>query len=369
MRKPSFSLSSERRLTTLILADRYNLAEYDMEQLEIDGSFGEGGGQILRTTVTFAAITGRPITLHSIRGGREKPGLQPQHLAAVRAAQTLCDAEVKGDAVNSMFLSFRPRKPVEAGHYRFDIGTAGSTSLVLQTVFPALAMCDGTSQVTVTGGTHNPKAPTVDYLHEVFEQTISHFGWLLDIECPTPGFYPAGGGRLEAKVYPAKPRPFDLDTFATEHGVTAIAHSSIPREDLFARAKDHLAVRHRNSSMPLRFERILSEGPSPGVGLTLVAANGFYRAGFSALGARQKSMEKVCDEAYDEYRVWASGAPGLDEHLADQLAPLAALTQGHSVWRTQTVSDHLRTVLKVIEWFGMATTDLDEETGVVRVSR
>lgn len=339
-----------------------------MEPLIIDGSFGEGGGQILRTSVTFAAITGRAIEIHSIRGKRPKPGLQPQHLVAVRAAAELCGAELKGDAAQSMFLSFRPARAAEPGSYRFDIGTAGSASLVLQTVFPVLSILEAPSQVTVIGGTHNPKAPTIDYVREVFTPTISHFGWRLEVDCPTPGFFPVGGGRVEARIHPAEPREIDLDTFSTEHTLLAVAHSSIRREDLFERAKDHLAVRHRRSTMPLKFERILSDGPSPGIGLTLIAANGHHRAGFTSLGARQKTMEKVCDEAYDEYHAWVSGTPGLDEHLADQLVPLAALTPGHSSWRTQTVSEHLRTVLQVTEWFGLATTDIDEESGLVRVT-
>lgn len=340
-----------------------------VDHLEIDGSFGEGGGQILRTTLTFAAVTGRAIQLHSIRGGRPKPGLRPQHLAAVHAAQAICGAEVKGDAVNSMFLSFRPTKPVEPGYFHFDIGTAGSTSLVLQTIFPALALLTEPSTVTITGGTHNPKAPTVDYLTEVFAPTIGHFGWYVDIDCQTPGFYPAGGGRVEAKILPSEGRAFELDGFPPEHRLTALIHSSIPREDLFTRAKSKIAAAHEGSRFPLEFETILKDGPSPGISVGLFAVSGYHRAGFSALGERNKSMELVCGEAYAEYAAWRDGEPALDEHLADQLVPLAALTQGQHAWRTHKVTDHLRTVLQLVEWFEMGSTVLDEETGLVRVSR
>jgi RNA 3'-terminal phosphate cyclase (ATP) len=340
-----------------------------MDSLEINGSFGEGGGQILRTSLTFSAITGRPIQIHSVRGGRAKPGLQPQHLAAVHAAQSICDAEVKGDAVGSMFLSFRPTRSVEPGRFEFDIGTAGSTCLVLQTVFPALALLGAPSMVTVKGGTHNPKAPTVDYLTQVFEPTISHFGWHLDIACETPGFYPRGGGRIDATIRPADPRPIELAGFPEEHRLTVVIHSSMDRDDLFARTHNAIGGHHKDDSAPLQFVDLMKPGPSPGIGLTLVAANGFHRAGFTALGERRKSMEAVCEEAYAEYASWRGDPPGLDEHLADQLVPLAALTQGQNEWRTHRPSEHLRTVLQLVEWFDMGSTLLDEETGLVRVSR
>lgn len=340
-----------------------------MDYLEIDGSFGEGGGQILRTTLTFAAVTGRAVQMHSIRGGRPKPGLAAQHLASVHAAQALCDAQVKGDAVGSRFLSFRPTKPVEPGDYRFDIGTAGSTSLVIQTVFPALALCSEPSSVTVTGGTHNPKAPTVDYLTEVFSPSVSPFGWFLELDCPTPGFFPAGGGRVDARILPSDPRTIELDGFPDEHRLTAILHSSIDRDDLFARAKSRIGASHEGSSAPLQFEPIFKRGPSPGISVGLFAASGHHRAGFTALGARNKPMEAVCDEAYSEYADWRSSEPALDEHLADQLVPLAALSQGQHEWRTHRVTDHLRTVLQLVEWFGMGSTVLEEDTGLVRVSR
>lgn len=339
-----------------------------MAEVTIDGSFGEGGGQILRTSLTFAAITGMPIQFHSIRAGRAKPGLQPQHLAAVRAAQTLCAAEVKGDAAGSMFLSFRPTKPVEAGHYRFDIGTAGSTNLVLQTVFPALARLEGESTVTVTGGTHNPMAPSVDYLREVFIPCVSGFGWQLDIACDTPGFYPAGGGRIDATIRTADPRPFDLIAFPGDHMLAATMTSTIGREDLFTRAQNHLRSRHEGKDTPFQFQAHELRSASQGLGLLLVAGNGFHRAGFSALGERRRTMEQVVDGVYDEYTAWTQARPAVDEHLADQLAPLAALTPGHSQWVTQEVTDHLRTVLQVIEWFELASTGIDEETGLVHVT-
>lgn len=335
-----------------------------MEPLVIDGSFGEGGGQILRTSCTLAAITGRPIEIHSIRGKRPKPGLQAQHLVAVLAAAELCNGELKGAAKGSMFLSFIPTKPAEPGEYRFDIGTAGSTTLVLQTVFPILSVAGGPSRVTITGGTHNPKAPTFDYIDHVYVPSIRPFGWNLRLACPTPGFFPAGGGRVEAEIELATPRPIDLTVFPAEHDICSIAHTSIMGRDLLSRTRNTLAQLHDG---PMKFEEIANEGPSPGVGLTLVASNEHYRAGFSELGERGVRMETVCERAYSAYDTWRKSPPALEEHLADQLAPLAALTEGESRWRAQVVSEHLRTVLQVIQWFGLAETELNEETGEVRV--
>lgn len=339
-----------------------------MDALTIDGSFGEGGGQILRTCLAFAAITGKPIQIQSIRGGRAKPGLQPQHLASVHAAQTICEAEVKGDANGSLFLSFRPTKPVEPGHFRFDIGTAGSANLVLQTVFPALARCDGPSEVTITGGTHNPMAPSFDYIANVFAPCVGGFGWSLDAACDTPGFFPAGGGRLDVHIEPADPKPIELVAFPSDHLLRSVMVSTIGREDLFTRAHNRLISRHEGKDVPFQFEALEQRGQSEGLSVLLYAANGVHRAGFSALGERRRTMEQVVDGVYDEYEAWAAAKPAVDEHLGDQLAPLAALTPGHSEWVVQKVTEHLRTVLQVIEWFELASTGIDEETGLVHVT-
>ena len=169
----------------------------------IDGSFGEGGGQILRSSLGLALVTGEAVRLENIRAGREKPGLRRQHLTAVNAAVEVGAAEVKGNRMGSQELYFSP-KTVKAGEYHFSVGTAGSTTLVLQTVLPALMKADDKSVLTIEGGTHNPMAPPFDHLARAFLPILKRIGWQVRAELEKPGFFPAGGGRIKVSIEPAE---------------------------------------------------------------------------------------------------------------------------------------------------------------------
>ena len=169
--------------------------------LVIDGRTGEGGGQVLRTSLALSMITGIPVTLEHIRAKRTKPGLMRQHLTCVRAAKAVCGARVTGDEVRSSRLVFEPGEVVP-GEYDFAIGTAGSTSLVLQTVLPALMLAAEPSVVRVSGGTHNQKAPPADYIERVFAPLLGRIGPQVEVEMVRAGFYPAGGGLLQAAITP-----------------------------------------------------------------------------------------------------------------------------------------------------------------------
>ncbi|MEQ1823658.1 MAG: RNA 3'-terminal phosphate cyclase [Fimbriimonadaceae bacterium] len=317
------------------------------DNLKIDGSYGEGGGQILRTACSLAAITGRSIEIENIRGKRPKPGLQAQHLVAVKAAGTLCAASLEGAELGSTRLKFEPHSHALPGSYTFEIGTAGSCTLVLQTVLPILAMSKGDSRVQISGGTHNPKAPTIDYFANVFLPTIRRFGWDAEVECVRPGFFPAGGGQVVATIRPSAPEPIDLDLNHTDTQLTCITHGSIERPDLYDRVRARVLAKHPRA----QFEEIFREGPSPGVAVTLVADG---VAGFSALGAKGRTMEQVADEALQDYAAWLKGPSGFEEYLADQLVLPAIFAQSPSRYRVAVVSEHLTTVLKVVEWFGLA---------------
>lgn len=168
----------------------------------IDGSIGEGGGQILRTALALSMVTGQPFRIENIRAGREKPGLLRQHLTAVNAAATICTATVDGAAIGSRELTFTPEK-AKPGEYTFSIGSAGSTTLVLQTVLPALLTADGPSSLTLEGGTHNPHAPPIDFLERTFLPLINRMGPTVTVTLERAGFYPAGGGRVVVKIQPA----------------------------------------------------------------------------------------------------------------------------------------------------------------------
>jgi RNA 3'-terminal phosphate cyclase (ATP) len=171
--------------------------------ITIDGSEGEGGGQILRTSLALSLVTGQPFRMERIRAKRQKPGLLRQHLTAVEAAKTVGCAEVAGADMNSQTLEFRPEL-VTPGNYRFAVGTAGSATLVLQTVLPSLLTASATSTSTLEGGTHNPLAPPFDFLARSFMPLIHRMGPCVELELKTPGFFPAGGGRFNARIEPVK---------------------------------------------------------------------------------------------------------------------------------------------------------------------
>ena len=171
--------------------------------LTIDGSHGEGGGQVVRTALSLSAVTGRPFVLNKVRAKRRKPGLKRQHLTAVRAAAKICNADIVGDTLNSDRLEFYP-KPIVAGDYFFQIGTAGSTTLVAQTVLPALFMADGQSEIRVQGGTHNPLAPPFDFLQRVYFPCLRAVGVELNSELMRYGFFPAGGGEFKVGIQPVQ---------------------------------------------------------------------------------------------------------------------------------------------------------------------
>jgi len=174
--------------------------------IHIDGSYGEGGGQVLRTSLSLAAITGNPISIYNVRAGRKNPGLAAQHLTGVRATAAICDAEVRGDALGSMMLEFIPGKAVQAGNYTFDVsearqgGSAGAITLVLQTILLPLALATGDSQVTLKGGTHVPFSPPMTYIEQVYLPTLKQMGMEAELKLNSWGWYPQGGGVVELLV-------------------------------------------------------------------------------------------------------------------------------------------------------------------------
>src|SRR5512136_2571133 len=178
--------------------------------ITIDGSQGEGGGQILRTSLALSLVTGQPFRMERIRAKRQKPGLLKQHLTAVEAAKTVGCAEVTGAALGSQTLEFKPG-PVTPGNYRFAVGTAGSATLVLQTVLPPLLVASGPSTLTLEGGTHNPFAPPFDFLARCFAPVVERMGPRIELKLHRPGFFPAGGGQFEAQITPVnRLKPIDL---------------------------------------------------------------------------------------------------------------------------------------------------------------
>ena len=318
----------------------------------IDGSQGEGGGQILRTSVALAAALGLDVSIVNIRAKRPRPGLAQQHLAAVRAAAAVCQGELSGDQLGSTELTFRAGR-VQAGTHRLEIPTAGSTVLVLQTIIPALALSMGDSQVTVGGGTHNPFAPCFEYLRDVFSVLASATGLQMYFEMARPGFYPAGGGEITMRIR-GTGGPEDLKPlrYASRgelryiEGVSGAARS-LPAHVVERQAQQALgrlaAVGHQAS-----VEQAVWESKSPGSVVFLRAVFTRSVAGFFSLGKRGKPAERVADEAADALLAFLDSDGAVDAHAADQLLAMSALCPGESRLRTERVTSHLLTVADVV---------------------
>jgi RNA 3'-terminal phosphate cyclase (ATP) len=336
--------------------------------LTIDGSFGEGGGQILRTALALAAILQRPIEIRHIRGGRKKPGLRPQHLAAVKALATVTSAQVRGAEVGSTHLYFEPRQ-LEGGAYTLDIGTAGSTGLVLQAIMPGLLFAKDPSQVTITGGTHVPWSPCFHYLKEVFVPALLEMGCTVSLEIGSWGWYPKGGGRVVTSISPVGGLSA-LERTARRRltGIHVLSGVSNLPASIGERQRDQvLKCLRAQGYAPTRIE--LLKGPSPGPGTVVFVKAEFEKgaAGFTSLGQRGKPAETVADEASSAFLEFMASGAAVDSHLADQLLLSMALAQGRSCFVAEAITEHLRTNIWVIEQFLSVAFEVDEPSGTVSV--
>lgn len=328
----------------------------------IDGSKGEGGGQMLRTSLSLSCITGAAFRMVGIRKSRKKPGLMPQHLTGVRAMKEISQAVVSGDVSSSMELTFQPSR-VSAGAYAFDIGTAGSVSLLLQTLLPPLLLADGPSTLNLTGGTHVPFSPVYDYIQEVFFPMLNHMGISVHSSIKRYGFYPKGGGRISVEVGPVKEiKP--IRCFKDEHplqlsGTSGVANLPITIAQRQIRsAKQCLA--------DAGFDAVLEprDVPSPSAGTFLfLRAEKGYPAGFSSLGERGKRAETVGREACLQLLPHLATGSCFDPHLSDQIVLYLALARSGSVFSTSRVTNHLITNLEVIEKFIDISWSVDVKEG------
>lgn len=317
--------------------------------LTVDGSFGEGGGQILRSSLALSLVTGTPFRIIDIRKRRRRPGLRQQHLTAVRAAATIAQAKLEGDEIGSLELSFVPRPP-SGGEYTFSIGTAGSTMLVLQTVLPALLLAQEKSKLVLEGGTHNPQSPTFEFLARAYLPLVQRMGATVRAFLERPGFYPAGGGRLVVSIDPAASlKPFDLLERGPirERRVTArIAH--LPRH-IAEREVETLAQKLRWDRSCFCIEELTDvDGPGNVVVVELVAEH--VTEVFSGFGQKGVSAETVAKRLGDEVKEYLMAEVPVGRHLADQLVLLMAVA-GSGAFETLSPSSHLTTQAEVIGRF------------------
>jgi RNA 3'-phosphate cyclase len=316
--------------------------------LHLDGSYGEGGGQIVRTSLSLAALLTLPVRLTNIRAGRAKPGLRAQHLTVVEALARLTRAEVTGAEMHSQQLTFRPRGAV-AGNYLFDVaaktGSAGSVTLIAQALLPPLLRAAKPSTLVLKGGTHVPWSPPAHYLAHVFLPALGEMGARVEMSLGRWGWYPRGGGEIKLTVEPAahlSPVQWTAPTAASRFQALSAASgvpAHVPARQA-QRLKERLGADFRVTELP-------AAGRDPGSFVFIWGPGG----GFGALGARGKPAQKVADEAADAFLNYIGCQAALDRHLADQIVLYLALAEGPSTFTVEAVTLHLLTNLWVLEQF------------------
>lgn len=344
---------------------KINNLKFYCSMLEIDGSYGEGGGQVLRTALTLSVLTKQKVRIHSIRAGRRNPGLAPQHLTNVLALAQICDAEVQGAKLGSTEIIFHPQSPSRFGDYTFDVseaaqkGSAGSVSLILQTLLLPLAFTRGDSHLILRGGTNVPWSPSFEFIAQVYLPMVARMGIKAGSILQTRGFYPIGGGQIEAKIY-GQPRtesalpdltPMTLQQRGDLQRVEGLAMACNLPAHIPQRMADRARKLLTNAGLRTEIKPQVERGAGPGAFLFLIAEYEQVVAGFSALGERGKSSERVAEEACHDLLTHHEQEAPIEKHLADQLLLPMALANGHSEFKTSCVTRHLLTNAHIIKKF------------------
>jgi len=319
---------------------------------EIDGSHGEGGGQLLRTACALAAITGEPLRLHGIRARRAPPGLAPQHLTAVKAVSALCDAQTEGLELRSEEIVFRPGK-LRGGEFRFDVGTAGSVTLVLQALLPAALVADAPVRIHLSGGTDVRAAPPLDYLRFVLLPLLARMGVPVELTLQRRGYYPRGGGEITVAVRLGRLEGLRMEAPGAVQEIRGIAHVSNLPEHIAARmqqtAQQMLADLARVGIEP----QILGRDQAIGQGgaIVLWARTAHALLGGSEVAQRGVPAEHIAATAAQMLREDISAGATLDIHASDQLLIYFALARGPSCFLARTLSSHAQTTLWLLQQF------------------
>ena len=320
--------------------------------IEIDGSMGEGGGQILRTSLALSILTKQPFRIRNIRANRKKPGLMPQHVKCIEAAAAISGAEVRDVSIGSSELAFSPNDVIP-GEYRFDMNTAGSTSLVLQTIYLPLAIQQEKSRIVIMGGTHVSWSPTHHYLAVQWLPYVRKFGIKMRLTLVRAGFYPKGNGKIIAELHPYAGPVESIDMVERGvvdkiYGISAVAN--LP-QDLAKRQKTHTERRLRplGHKYHIRMETVRSRWKN-----TMMLVNALFENGsacFWALGAIGKKSESVADEAVDQLMEFFKTRGCIDPYLADQLILPAAYFREPAVYSTSLITPHIMTCIDVVKMF------------------
>lgn len=326
--------------------------------LTIDGSQGEGGGQILRTALTLSTCLDQPFRIINIRANRRRPGLQYQHLAAVNAAAAISKADVSGADKDSLVLEFIPAK-IKAGDYHIDIGTAGSTTLVLQTILPALMLATARSKVTLDGGTHNPLAPPFEFLNYTFLPLVNRMGPGVHTTLERRGFAPEGGGRLHASIEPVRQlQPLKL----IERGDIIQRRAEVILANLPMHiAERELAVVRNLLALDDSELHCITDTTAPGTGnlLSIIIESTNITECFTAFGKKGLPAERVAEMAVNDAKRYLDAGAPVGQHLADQLLVFMVLA-GNSSFVTMQPSRHTLTNIAVIEMFTGVTITTEQ---------
>lgn len=340
--------------------------------LLIDGSYGEGGGQLVRSAVALAAILGRAIEIERVRAGRPRPGLAAQHLTAVRAVGSACGARIAGDALGSPWLAFEPLHAPRAGVYELDVGearaggSAGSAALVVQPLALALAFARGESRVVVRGGTHVPSAPCADFLRDVWAPVLARVGLAIECELARPGWFPLGQGEIRARIDGRGPEAPLVPLAPSSRGAIVRAWgralaSLLPEhvaERMARTARDRLEA----EGIAARVDAIRPDAACAGAAVFLGVEFGRSRAGFTAFGRRGVPAERVAADAVLQVLAHRESGAAFDAHLGDQLVLPLALAPGESRFTVERASRHLSTQAWLADRFGLASVSVEQSS-------
>jgi RNA 3'-terminal phosphate cyclase (ATP) len=338
----------------------------------IDGSYGEGGGQILRTSLSLSACLKKPFFINNIRKGRAKPGILPQHLTAINACSQITQATVEGNELFSLTLKFIP-KTIIGGEYYFNVAekkkSAGAVTLVIQAILPILFFAPSPSKIKLEGGTHVPFSPIFDYLENVLLLTIKKFSFFCQAKIERYGFYPVGGGRVVLAVEPFKKATQNFFEFLTRgklKRVKIISKVGKLSRSIAQRQAEKAYQILKNFNPEISIEEI--ESPSPGTYTFIFGEFENINVGFSSLGEIGKPAEKVAEEAAKEFLEYYNSEGVVDYHLADQLPVFIILSNIHCRYQTNKITNHLKTNLWVIQKFlPEKKIILDEEKKLVEI--
>jgi RNA 3'-phosphate cyclase len=331
--------------------------------MEIDGSYGEGGGQLLRFSIGLSTLLGEEVTIVNIRANRTLPGIRPQHLAAIKAVGILANAKLTGNEIGSSSISFRPGK-VTGGEFEFNVGTAGSVTLVLQAILPVALMAERPVSGRIVGGTEVKWSPTVDYFDQVLLKGLRAMGVEVSVKLIRSGYYPRGGGIVRFEVKPrARLVPLIADA-SPKNGLKCYGISRCAHLPMSVAERQAMSVRALLNSAGIPIAKLdtvcLDNSVSPGSSVTLWASSkSLSFIGADSIGERGKPAEIVGSEAATAFSNCANSGGAVDEHFADMILPYMLKAKGLSKITIPSVSEHLLTEVHVARMFGAADIQIN----------